>query len=132
MTNLEKIKTLYSAFENDDWEKVHEIVHPQVRWTEMAGGPLGGTYVGLAEVEQEVFVKAKSEYDKWENYQVQVDEFIDGTESIVVLGSYSGKYLPTQKQMHARYAHVWKLKDGKVIEMNQYADTEKLNAPYRE
>jgi len=51
------------------------------------------------------------------------EEFIDGGDTIVVLGKYSGTYKATSKSFQANFAHVWKLQDGKAIRFIQYVDT---------
>ena len=51
------------------------------------------------------------------------DEFIDGGDTIVALGKYSGTYKRTGKSFQANFAHVWKMSDGKAISFVQYVDT---------
>ena len=50
-------------------------------------------------------------------------EFIDGGDTIVVLGKYSGTYKKTNKSFQADFAHVWKLREGKAVRFVQYVDT---------
>ncbi|WP_199320665.1 nuclear transport factor 2 family protein [Leptolyngbya sp. FACHB-261] len=48
---------------------------------------------------------------------------VDGGETIVVLGHYSGTYKATGKSFRAPFAHVWKVRDGRAIRYVQYTDT---------
>jgi uncharacterized protein len=36
---------------------------------------------------------------------------------------YSGTYRKTGKFMTARVAHVWRLKEGKIVQFKQFTDT---------
>jgi ketosteroid isomerase-like protein len=51
------------------------------------------------------------------------DEFVDGGDTVVALGKYSGTYKRTGKSFQANFAHVWKMSDGKAIRFVQYVDT---------
>ena len=42
---------------------------------------------------------------------------------MVVPGIYSGTYKATGKSFEAEFAHIWTLRDGKVISFHQYVDS---------
>ena len=92
----------------------------KIEWHEAEGFPYGGTYHGPNAVLNNVFMKLATE---WEDFQVLPDEYIDGGDTIVVLGHYSGAYKETGKGMRSPFAHVWKIRNGKVCEFRQYTDT---------
>ena len=60
---------------------------------------------------------------EWEGFAAMADEFIDGGDTVVVLGKYSGKYKATGKSFQANFAHVWKMQDGKAAQFIQHVDT---------
>ena len=59
----------------------------------------------------------------WDGYTLKLERLIDGGDSIVGVGTYSGIYRATGKAMTARVTHVWDLKDGKVTHFEQFTDT---------
>ena len=60
---------------------------------------------------------------EWQGFAAVPHEFIDGGDTIVALGKYSGTYKATSKSLQADFAHVWKLREGKAVRFVQYVDT---------
>ena len=119
-SNVNLIRSAYGAFSRGDVPGVLNILHEDVEWHEAEGFPYGGTYHGHAEVLDNVFMKLGTE---WEDFRALDDEYVDGGDTIVVLGHYKGAYKETGESMEAPFAHVWKIGDGKVQEFRQYTDT---------
>jgi ketosteroid isomerase-like protein len=120
LTNLNAVKAVYAAFATGDIPTVLGTLSPDVAWTEAEGFPYGGTYHGPRAVLESVFMRLGSE---WDGFAAIPDEFIDGGDTVVVLGKYSGKYKATGKSFQANFAHVWKMQDGKAAQFIQYVDT---------
>lgn len=120
MSNLNLIKGTYEAFAKGDVPGVLGILDADIRWQEADGFPLAGTYNGPQGVLEGVFMRLGQ---LWEGFAAVPHEFIDGSDTIVVLGHYSGKASSTRKSFQAAFAHVWKLQDGRVIRFVQYVDT---------
>jgi uncharacterized protein len=120
LTNLNSVKAVYAAFATGDIPAVLGALSPDIAWTEAEGFPLAGTYIGPRAVLEGVFMRLGSE---WQGFAAVPDEFIDGGDTVVVLGKYSGKYKATGKSFQANFAHVWKMKDGKAAQFIQYTDT---------
>ena len=120
MNNVDLIRGAYDAFAKGDVPTVLGLLSPDINWTEAEGFPYGGTYVGPRAVLENVFMRLGTE---WEGFAAVPHEFIDGGDSVVALGKYSGTYKATGKSFQADFAHVWKMKDGKAVKFVQYADT---------
>jgi ketosteroid isomerase-like protein len=120
LSNLDSIKAIYQAFAEGDIPSVLGSLSPDIAWTEAEGFPYAGTYHGPGSVLTDVFMRLGSE---WNGFAAVPDEFIDGGDTIVALGKYSGTYKATGKSFQANFAHVWKLQDGKAIRFIQYVDT---------
>ena len=119
-TNLEIIKAHYVGSETMDMAAMLAPLTPASRWTEMAGFPCAGTYVGPEAVVENVFKVLGTE---WDGYALKIDRLVDGGDTIVGVGTYTGTYRKTGKAMSARVTHVWDLKDGKVVQFEQFTDT---------
>ncbi|MBK8315649.1 MAG: nuclear transport factor 2 family protein [Acidobacteria bacterium] len=122
--NLAAIQGAYAAFAKGDVPGVLGVLDPNIAWTEAEGFPYGGTYNGPNAVLEGVFMKLGTE---WEGFSAVPAEFIDGGDTIVALGKYSGKYRATGKSFEADFAHIWKFQDGKVFRFIQYVDTLLVN-----
>ena len=120
MSNLKAVQGLYEAFAQGDVPAVLGFLDPDIAWTEAEGFPYGGTYHGPNAVLSGVFMRLATE---WDGYAAVPDEFIDGGDTVVALGRYSGTYKITGKSFQANFAHVWKIKAGKAIRFVQYVDT---------
>ena len=124
MSNLSAIQNVYKAFATGDIPAVLATLNSDCEWIEAEGFPYGGTYRGPRAVLEGVFMRLGGE---WEGYAAVPDEFIDGGDTIVALGKYSGKYKRTGKSFQANFAHVWKMQDGKAVRFTQYVDTLVVN-----
>jgi ketosteroid isomerase-like protein len=120
LTNLNAVKAVYAAFATGDIPTVLGSLSPDIAWTEAEGFPYGGTYHGPRAVLEGVFMRLGSE---WDGFAAVADEFIDGGDTVVVLGKYNGKFKATGKSMQVNFAHVWKMQDGKATQFIQYVDT---------
>lgn len=118
--NREVIQSLYDAFARGDVPAVLALMDAQIEWSEAEGFPYAGTYRGPEAVLNGVLMKLGTE---WVGYQAVPYELVDGGDTIVTLGDYSGTYKTTGKSFRAPFAHVWKLRDGKITRFVQYTDT---------
>ena len=83
-----------------------------------------GDYHGAESVANDVFSTIPEHFDEFE---ARPDGFIDGSEHLVVVGVFHGKSKAGHR-MQARYAHVWKMRDGKAISFNNHVEA----APWAE
>ncbi len=126
--NSDIIRELYAAFANGDVPGVVEALDAEIRWTEAEGFPYGGTYVGPDAVLTNVFARLGSE---WEGYAAVPHAFVAEGDTVVALGDYGGTYKATGKSFSAPFAHVWTLREGKVVRFQQYTDTVLVQAAVR-
>ncbi|WP_214316847.1 nuclear transport factor 2 family protein [Nonomuraea sediminis] len=118
--NLDAVRASYAASDSGDVKGILAPLAPDAQWTEMAGFPYAGTYTGPQEVLDHVFARLGSE---WDGYRADPEEFVDGGDVIVVIGTYSGTYRATGRHMRARFTHVWHLEDGLARRFEQFTDT---------
>lgn len=123
MGNLEIVKSLYTAIVSRDPDTILKIFNPNIEWIQNEGFPGGGKHVGADAVLNDVFAKFRQE---WEIWQVNVEEWLDAGDTIVALGEYRGVYKSTGKSTTAAFAHVYKLKSGRIVRFQQYTDTLKV------
>jgi hypothetical protein len=119
-SNLNIIVDHYTASARQDLASMMAEVAPDVRWTEMAGFPCAGTWVGPEQVVDHVF---KALGNEWIDYRFELAELIDAGDRVIGVGLYSGTYKKTGKSMKARVVHIWQLKEGKIVQFEQFTDT---------
>lgn len=122
--NAELIRGLYGDFAKGDVPAVLSAFDPQISWTEASGFPYGGTYHGPEAVLTNVFMKLGSE---WDGFTAAAAEFVAEGDTVVALGEYSGTYKATGKSFRAPFAHVWKLRENRIVSFHQHTDTVRVN-----
>lgn len=125
MTNLDIIKTTYEGKTSEEnGNNLAKCVVENISWTEAKGFPYAGTYIGLDNITKNVFNRLGSE---WIDYKFTPEDYVAGDDKVVAYGTYTGTYKVTGKAFIARVAHVWKLKDGKILSFEQFVDSKMVN-----
>jgi len=119
--NAKLVSDAYEAFARRDVATVLALVDPQfeVQQTELL--PWGGTYHGLEGLGN-FFTKLLTHIDS----QVELEEFIEAGERVVAIGYTRGQVKATGQNFEVRIAHIWTVKDGKLLRFEPYIDTPKM------
>ena len=121
MTNLDIIKSTYEGVTSEQNGKNLQFhLAADASWTEAQGFPYAGTYFGFDAIKRHVFDRLVTE---WSDYKVSIDGYVDNQDHVVAYGTYSGTYRATQQSFSARVAHLWTLKQGKIIRFEQFVDS---------
>ena len=123
MNNIEVIQELYRAFREKDYDAFLRISTDDLEWIQNEGFPGGATYKGASEVIEAVF---KANYNNWEGFAYDIEQFLNASNSVIVIGSYTGINRISGKSMSAAAAHIYDLRDGKVCRFRMFADTKTI------
>lgn len=120
--NAQIIKNLYDAFSAGDVPGVLGLMSPDIVWQEAENFPYadGNPYKGPEAVLNGVFARCAGE---WEGFAVHIDHIHDAGDTIIATGRYLGTYKATGKPQNTQIAHIWQLKDNKIVAFQQHADT---------
>ena len=120
--NVSLVRQGYDAFNRGDIDTVMGIMDPEIVWQEpdVEGLPDRGTHHGSEAVANDVF---GSVAEQWDEFQVVTEEFLDAGDRVIVLGNFRVRGKATGRSVDAPYAHVWTLRDGKVVHFRNYMDT---------
>lgn len=110
----------YAASDRHDLPGMLADLAPDARWTEMAGFPCAGTYVGAQAVVQNVFERLGAD---WKSYRFELERLHDAGSTIVATGHYHGTHRATGKSFTARVVHVWQVQAGRIVAFEQFTDT---------
>jgi ketosteroid isomerase-like protein len=125
MTNLEIIKSTYKGKTSEENGKnLAKYIVDNISWTEAKGFPYAGTYIGLENITKNVFSRLGSE---WIDYKFTPEDYVASDDKVVAFGTYIGTYKITGKSFKARVAHIWKLKQGKILSFEQFVDSQPVN-----
>ncbi|MBO9874390.1 MULTISPECIES: nuclear transport factor 2 family protein [Xanthomonas] len=118
--NRELIRRTYEGSSEENGKQLLAVLSPDIEWTEAEGFPYAGTYVGVDALMQGVFHRLATE---WDDYQASVHTYLADGERVAAFGVYSGTYKATGKSMSAHFAHLYELRDGRIVRMQQYVDS---------
>ena len=121
MSNLELVQGIYEAFRGGDFDSVIRALDPEIEWIEpeLEGLLYGGVHRGVEAVAKDVFALIPQ---TWEMVALQPEEWIDGGDTVVVIGQFNARAKGRQEASW-RFAHVWKLRDGKAVRVEPFVDT---------
>jgi len=124
-THLEIIRSTYEGSSEDNGRNLMAVLAPDARWTEAAGFPYAGTYVGPKAIAEGVFSRLASE---WEGYTAKVHTYLADGDRVAAFGVYSGTYRRTGKAMSASFGHLYRLSGGRIVSMEQVVDSHLVQA----
>ena len=121
-SNGEVVKGLYDAFARGDVAAVLGAFDGQIHWMEAEGFLYAdrNPYTGPQAVAEGVFQRLVTDVD---GFAVAPEHFIEGADAVVVEGRYRGTMKATGVPVDAQFAHIWRLRNGKVVRFQQYTDT---------
>ena len=117
----------YDAFARGDVAAVMDLLDDRIEWSEAEGNPYhpGRPLVG----KEEVLALLGRLAEDFEDFRIDVDRFVDGGSTVVVLARYrAAQARPTGRPLDCQAAHVWDVRDGKVVRFQQYCDTRQYAA----
>ncbi len=123
VSNTEIISGLYNSFEEGNLEAVLAGMNPDIVWNEAENFIYGdkNPYIGPDSIVSGVFARLGAEWEYWNLEGINLDAL--GEDGVLAQGRYKAKNKANGKELNAQFAHVWRLKDGKVSSFQQYTDT---------
>jgi uncharacterized protein len=119
--NIVAVRRLYEARGNPDIVKT--VLATDVRWEVVEGFPYSGVYQGLSGV-ADFFTRLFGDFEDW---HTEPAEIFEAGDRVIGLGFYSAHAKATGRLFKARFAHVWTMRDGVIVRLQQCADTVQLS-----
>ena len=124
MNPLDVVQDFYAALGRGDVAAVLGLLDPKVEWTEAERFPYySGTWHGPQAVLDNLLKRLGQD---WDDFTAKANDFLVEGSRAVAFGVYRGTYKRTGRSMTAPFAHVWTVRDGKVINFLMYTDTAKV------
>jgi uncharacterized protein len=130
-TGLERVRDGYEALARGDISPLVDLLHEDVEWIEPDGAPgVGaltpgsGVYRGRADVLTRMFGRLPT---IWDGFGVYPERYLDAGDHVVVLGELRAQVPGSGVPAATPFAHVWRLRDGRVVWWRCYEDTALLH-----
>jgi ketosteroid isomerase-like protein len=116
------VRSIYEAFGKGDVQTVLGLMSEKVEWNEAEHFTYwtGGPFVGPQAVLNGVFARIGQDFD---GFTVDVGRVVGCGDTVLSEGRYRGTVKATGKRLDVQVAHVWDVRDGKVVRFQQYVDT---------
>jgi ketosteroid isomerase-like protein len=113
--NVEVVERAYREF-GETGRAVLEVLDPGIEWHTRADLPDSGVYRGHEAVAQLI----QSWVDAFDGFRAEIHEILDRDPYVVVSLALRGRVAGTASEVAMPETHVWKLRDGMVVEMREY------------
>lgn len=121
--NVNIIENAYNSFAAGDVDSVLAAFDPNIVWNEAENFPYadGNPYIGGEAIVNGVFARIGGEWDNFHIADLQLHDMSNNM--VLATGRYQGTYKKNGATMDLQMAHLWTLKDGKIVAFQQYVDT---------
>ncbi|TNJ43200.1 ester cyclase [Tamlana fucoidanivorans] len=121
--NVNIVRKLYTDFAAGKIDEAGAVMDENLIWMEAENFPYAdkNPYQGFDAVLEGLFSRIAEEWEYWHAIDLEFHEMTN--DKILVTGKYESKYKENGNAMNLQMAHLWTLKDGKIISFQQYADT---------
>ncbi|WP_323788549.1 ester cyclase [Psychroserpens sp.] len=124
--NVGIIHGVYESFSKGDIPSVLGMMDAKIVWNEAESNSLadGNPYIGPDAVLAGVFSRLGDKYESFSLKDIRLHDMANN--QVLATLRYIAKMKTTGKKIDVQAAHLWSLKDGKIIGFQQYVDTKKL------
>jgi uncharacterized protein len=120
--NVDLIRPIYDDWGRGNWQPRPEVYDAHMEWgwsDEFLD--LGGVY----EDHETPNPRLRAWLSEWEHWRAVAEEFLEVGDHVVVLASYIGRGRGSGVEIRQEGAHVFKLRDGKVVRLEIFASRTK-------
>jgi uncharacterized protein len=116
--NVDLVRPIYEEWGRGNWRPRFDVYHPNMEWgwsDEFPG--LAGVY----EDHDDPNPRLLTWLSGWEHWRAEADEFLEFGDHVVVLATYHGRGRGSGVEISQEGAHVFELRDGKVVRLEIFA-----------
>ncbi len=121
-TSLQIVQSIYDAFAKGDVPAVLGAMDANIEWHEAEHWVYwpGGPFIGPQAVHEGVFAPLMRDF---EGFRVEIRRLVGCGDTVLAEVRYRGTAKRTGAAIDLQVAHVWDVRDGKVVRWQQYMDT---------
>jgi uncharacterized protein len=122
MGNADLIRPIYEKWGRGEWRSRPDVYHPEMEWGWSNDFPgLAGVYKD----DRSPNPRLHAWLSPWEHWRAEAEELLEIGDHVVVLTQYFGRGKESGVEIRQEGAHVFQLRDGKVIRLEIFASREK-------
>jgi uncharacterized protein len=121
MSNLDVLRKVYAEWERGNWQPKFDFYADDMVWgwsDEFPG--LSGVYRDPAERNKRVGEWLSG----WDDWRCEAEEFVEHGDTVIALCNYRGRGRGSGVWVDTRGAHLWRLRDGRVVYLEVFATRE--------
>jgi ketosteroid isomerase-like protein len=109
--NVEIVRGLFAALDDQDWEAALGFFDPEVEWS-----PTEGTFHG-----PEGVVSSLAEWlEPWEEHHIEAEEFMEAGDQVVAVIHLTGRGAGSGMEIDHRFFQVYAVGNGLIIRMVEF------------
>ena len=108
----------YETFARGDLDAALDLMHPDIEAHDPPEMPDAAIHRGREAVRRDWAGTA----ELFDDFSIEVEEFFDAGEELVVFVQYRGRGRESGADVEAQMAHVWTFREGSAIRLRQYLD----------
>jgi uncharacterized protein len=120
--NADLIRPIYDEWGQGNWRRGFDVYHPRMEWGWSDEFP---DIAGVYEDDRVPNPRLLTWLREWDHWRVVPAEFVEIGDYVVVLACYIGRGKGSGVEIRQEGAHVFKLRDGKVVRLEIFADRAK-------
>jgi len=120
--NAELLRPIYEEWGRGNWRPNFELYDPHMEWgwsDEFPG------LAGVFEDHEDPNPRLRAWLSGWEDWRAEAEEFLEVGDHVVVLAIYWGRGRGSGVEISQQGAHVFELRDGKVVRLEIFASRDK-------
>ena len=120
--NIAVSQSFYAAMGRGDIAAGFGVMDENMEWIESDNFIYAdkSPYIGPNAILNGVFLRFVAE---WEGFHPEIDRIVGTGETVVAIGRYVGTYRETGKAVNAQLAHIFTVRNGKLVRFEQVTDT---------
>jgi uncharacterized protein len=122
LRNADLLRPIYEEWGRGNWRPTFDVYDPHMEWgwsSEFLG------LAGVFEDQRDPNPRLLTWLREWEHWRAEAEEFIEFGDYVVVFASYHGRGKESGVEISQEGAHVFKLRDGKVVRLEIFASRER-------
>ena len=121
-SNTDLVRPIYEEWGRGNWEPSFDVYHPDMEWG------WSDEFPGLAGVYRDSETpnpRLRAWLSGWDPWRAEAEDFLEIGDYVVVLATYHGRGKGSGIEITQEGAHVFKLRDGKVVRLEIFASRER-------
>jgi ketosteroid isomerase-like protein len=120
--NVDLIRPIYEEWGRGNWRLAFDVYDPHMEWgwsDEFPG------LDGVHEDRRDPNPRLRAWLSGWEDWRATADDFMEIGNRVVVLATYRGRGKGSGIELEQEGAHVFEIRDGKVVRLEIFASRQR-------